>query len=643
MTSKRYHAAHNMLIVLHVLSCLISCKLAVGFTYDVSPKVSDRPTFLSAPKTWSFLLESYCCTHSKICSRHGPMTENRPYRQRCMLMSSSGEDFGEELFDASLIEDSFEFEEKQLNTRVRTENKPQSSSKEDQDLDALTVADLKAQLRQRNLKVSGRKADLVNRLSKAMCNIAAPTKKHSRESDITLTAASEEKDSSVVDGDEVYYDSSTFVEAEIIEKTSGEKTVAKKSAAAEYAEKTLGKKLIDVTEYIEEDNDDEEEEEVIEVWGSDAQIINDLDGVNPVVDNLSRTVIEYKGAHGEKMNSFVVASKEALKGFLKGGSNPSKLAPEEELKKEVSNINKNRKKERIEWQGEFFTVMEDAETPSSYSMMGASLSATHVHGIIFLSDVRGSGHEDTRALCDKIAFECQPCVVMAPDLFRDYPWVEDENKPGFNTDGKTYEEWRAIHPEGRVHLDILASAAVLRERYSVSSVNVFGTCFGGGRALEVAAGWTPANIKDFMGDDQKELPLAINPAACVAWYPTRYNAPALFDGDLVGEQAIEKENYVAIMAIFAENDDIQGATRADAEELKELLNSNLRIKDNMVKVFEGEDHGFAHVDLKNQEGDQYGNSEVAALLSTAWLDTYSRVYLPTVGQPVKSEEKWGGT
>eukprot|EP00816_Leptocylindrus_hargravesii_P007062 CAMPEP_0196823436 /NCGR_PEP_ID=MMETSP1362-20130617/87386_1 /TAXON_ID=163516 /ORGANISM="Leptocylindrus danicus, Strain CCMP1856" /LENGTH=553 /DNA_ID=CAMNT_0042203295 /DNA_START=130 /DNA_END=1791 /DNA_ORIENTATION=- len=551
-------------------------------------------------------------------------------------MSSSDDDFEEELFDASLIEDSFEFKEQQVvDARVQSGNAMDSSLKEDLDLNGMTVSELKAQLRQRNLKVSGRKADLVDRLSKAMCEITA-SKEQTMDSEIASAFANKKGGSSAYDGNEVYYDSSTFVEAEIVTKSSREETAAKKSAVEEYAEKTLGKKPIDVSEYV-EDDDDNEEEEVVEVWGSDAQIINDLDGVSPVVDNLSRTVIEYKGAHGEKINSFVVASKEALKGFLKGGSNASKLSPEEELKKEVTKINKNRKKERIEWQGEFFTVMEEAETPSSYSMIGASLSAKQVHGIIFLSDVRGSGHEDTRALCDKIAFECQPCVMMAPDLFRDYPWVEDEDNSGFNTDGKTYEEWRATHPEGRVHLDILASAAVLRERYSVSSVNVFGTCFGGGRALEVAAGWTPADIEDFIGDDQKELPLAVNPATCVAWYPTRYDAPALFDH----AEAVENKDPVAIMAIFAENDKIQGARKEDAEELKQLLNSNRRIKDNMVKVFEGEDHGFAHVGLKNQESDEYGNSEVAALLSTAWLDTYSRVYLPTIGQPVKSDEKWG--
>jgi len=79
----------------------------------------------------------------------------------------------------------------------------------------------------------------------------------------------------------------------------------------------------------------------------------------------------------------------------------------------------------------------------------------------------------------------------------------------------------------------------------------------------------------------------------------------------------------------------------------------------MVKVFPGEKHGFAHQTppepptptteqpphpddefLKEEFGGLPTNSmdgssaEVAYLLSTAWIETYSRVYLPTIGQPV---------
>ena len=35
-------------------------------------------------------------------------------------------------------------------------------------------------------------------------------------------------------------------------------------------------------------------------------------------------------------------------------------------------------------------------------------------------------------------------------------------------------------------VDIRAAAVALREQYGVRSVSIFGTCFGGGRALEAA-------------------------------------------------------------------------------------------------------------------------------------------------------------
>ncbi len=35
-----------------------------------------------------------------------------------------------------------------------------------------------------------------------------------------------------------------------------------------------------------------------------------------------------------------------------------------------------------------------------------------------------------------------------------------------------------------------------------------------------------------------------------------------------------------------------------------------------------------------------GDAEVACLLSTAWMETYSRVFLPTVGEAVKEDDSW---
>jgi len=79
----------------------------------------------------------------------------------------------------------------------------------------------------------------------------------------------------------------------------------------------------------------------------------------------------------------------------------------------------------------------------------------------------------------------------------------------------------------------------------------------------------------------------------------------------------------------------------------------------MIKVFPGQDHGFAHngisVNQKSPEdefeqfvdeefggagrvGLDGGDAEVACLLSTAWMETYSRVFLPTTGPAVSVDE-----
>lgn len=116
------------------------------------------------------------------------------------------------------------------------------------------------------------------------------------------------------------------------------------------------------------------------------------------------------------------------------------------------------------------------------------------------------------------------------------------------------------------------------------------------------------------------------------------------------------------MAIFAERDTIPGATRRDAEDLLNALAADERVKDHLVKVFPDQDHGFAHRGLGSPPmsdgferfvdeefggagqisvGD--GDAEVACLLSTAFFETYSRVFLPTVGPPISldpNEEFW---
>jgi len=91
--------------------------------------------------------------------------------------------------------------------------------------------------------------------------------------------------------------------------------------------------------------------------------------------------------------------------------------------------------------------------------------------------------------------------------------------------------------------------------------------------------------------------------------------------------------------------------------LKSLLESDERVKDLMVKVFPNQGHGFAHIGLSEEAessdferfvDDEFGGSgrvgmddgdaEVACLLSTAFMETYSRVFLPTTGPPINNDD-----
>jgi hypothetical protein len=98
------------------------------------------------------------------------------------------------------------------------------------------------------------------------------------------------------------------------------------------------------------------------------------------------------------------------------------------------------------------------------------------------------------------------------------------------------------------------------------------------------------------------------------------------------------------MVIFAGEDTHPGAQPSDAEELKKLFESSPFIKDYMVKVFPGQKYGFAHIGLASEAGPIGGHqdAEVASLLSTAWFEAYSRVFLPTVGSKVRDgNDEWG--
>eukprot|EP00557_Chaetoceros_sp_GSL56_P012234 CAMPEP_0176484416 /NCGR_PEP_ID=MMETSP0200_2-20121128/4442_1 /TAXON_ID=947934 /ORGANISM="Chaetoceros sp., Strain GSL56" /LENGTH=768 /DNA_ID=CAMNT_0017880887 /DNA_START=92 /DNA_END=2395 /DNA_ORIENTATION=- len=535
------------------------------------------------------------------------------------------------------------------------------------DLENLTVSQLRQQLRLRGLKISGKKSELVDRL--LMLNAG---KDSSSRDDGLQTVASNQSEAT----------------------TTTTTTTGSTSKAQQFAQ-AYGKEFVDVTEYLEEedrgkdtktfkvqgetqqDGDDieikEKSDSSPETWGSEAKIVDDYEGRSVIVDGLSRTIVEFKGSNKKPVNAYVVASREALKIYLTGGDRGNNATDLETATKNLQLAKEKACKVPMKLEDEQGEDIDDEEGYyknildrdygdwGKYSMTGAQLSSQEINGVLLLSDVRGPFCDDMRALADKIAFECQPVVVFAPDLFRGKPWEEEKSNPGYNAQGESYEEWRSLHPEDRVSVDIRAAAAALREQYGVSSISLFGTCYGGGRALEATARVYPYDTLDDV--NREEGPTHVDPSTTIAWYPTRYDAETLF-----GEKKNTKYNMqrvnTAIMAIFGSEDPLPGATPDDALKLKKCLESDPHVKDYMVKVFPGQKHGFAHVGLSNQQQEQNpetttdrflkeefggppmrssvddGDAEVASLLSTAWMETYSRQFLPTIGEAVKDDEVW---
>ncbi|KAL7581026.1 hypothetical protein ACA910_005832 [Epithemia clementina (nom. ined.)] len=530
----------------------------------------------------------------------------------------------------------------------------------------LTITQLKQQLRLRGLKVSGRKAELVERFLQHQSSNSA-------------------------------YSQSRFINSSTDAEYRESSSIKEDSKAGIFAQEH-GKELVDVSDFVEPedrgkstktwkssiDEDEDEDEDDLEgngnsdpeVWGAEARMVDDYEGGRIVIDCLSRSTVEFQGSNQSFVQAYVVASRDALKPYLAGGKSPSKNAtradtPAEQRLRDIQTRREQAAKRPIRFDDNGLdegdetgiyndVIHRDFSDWGVYTATGAQLSATEVQGVLLLSDVYGAFSDDTRALAEKIAFECQPVVVMVPDLFRGQPWTGPTSET--NDQGETYEEWRAKHSDLRVNIDIRAAAACLRERYGVSCVVVWGTCYGGGRALEAAAGWFPdRNIHDV---DGRVGPPPVEPMACVAWYPTRYNITELFGPHHVGtaRHSHGKDRRVAVMAVFGEKDTIPGATKSDAEALVNALAADKRVKDHMVKVFPDQDHGFAHRGLGTpQVSDGFdrfvdeefggagqismaeGDAEVACLLSTAFFETYSRVFLPTVGPPISldpDEDSW---
>jgi dienelactone hydrolase len=564
-----------------------------------------------------------------------------------------------------------------------------------EDVQQLTVSQIKQQLRLRGLPVTGRKAELIDRLvrRKDFDAFSKPMETSDLENDTSYRSLRHELEN------ELQLEETKILDPKENFDPVNVEVVSPSSKAQEFA-RSRGKDFIDVTPFVTEkeaaegvrssqrpsstyedreiDTDEDLPEESSEVWGKDARIVDDYEGRSIIVDNLNRFVMEFKASNQTSCTAWVVASRDALRPFWEGNPTLNSTTSAEMRLRDIQKKREDAMKpsprnivqesdglDQDDDEGYYNDVLyRDYSDWGEYTATGAQISAGEVQGVLLLSDVYGPFTDDNQALAEKIAFECQPVVVMAPDLFRGNPWKEIQNT-GRNKDGESYEEWRADNMDDtRVHVDIRAAAACLRERYCVASVVIWGTCFGGGRALEAASGYFPNN--NIFDVDGKVGPPPVDPMACIAWYPTRYRVQDLFGKSGQNSRTLLNEGNpnsrkVAVMAIFAGDDTLEGATPSDAALLKESLEDDDRVVDYMVKVFPNQPHGFAHIGRasvarQEQDKDEYerfvdnefggagrvtidtGEAEVACLLSTAWMETYSRVFLPTVGPLVSKDE-----
>ena len=519
------------------------------------------------------------------------------------------------------------------------------------ELESMNVSQLKQQLRLRGMKLTGRKSDLINRLLNVDHGmVEGANKPLHMEQPISNDATKE------------FVDVSSYLE-------DGDVGKDVKSSSSSSSAKIV-------------DDNDKSDSSSPEVWGTDARLStsDDYDDKRIVIDSLSRTILEFKGSNQTYVEAVVVATRDALRPYMRGGSaaynasQPITTAKATEqrlrdlqLKRELEaaspvHFDDTEGLDEGDETGIFENILRrEVSDWGKYTVTGAQLSAQEVQGVLLLSDIHGAHSADTIALAEKIAFECQPIIVMVPDLFRGNPWTSTTTDT-VNESGQTYEMWRAMHDDLRVSVDIRCAAACLRETYGVSSVVVWGTCYGGGRALEAASGWCES-IHDVDGSTIGPPP--VEPMVTVAWYPTKYNAPALFGKNHNGRCAAlvsGLQRQFAVMCIFAGNDIIPGATPDDAALLKRLLEEDDRVVDHMVKVFPEQSHGFAHLGLAQSKDfiddtngffeEEFagagrieiaeGDADVACLLSTAFMETYSRVFLPTVGPPISvDEDDWG--
>ncbi len=283
-----------------------------------------------------------------------------------------------------------------------------------------------------------------------------------------------------------------------------------------------------------------------------------------------------------------------------------------------------------EWEGEFKNTDE-----------------THV--VIVMSDSFGYKDPNTRAVADEVAFICDT-VVAVPDLFRGQPWIGNSTKDHHHAPAD-YESWRVnCANEERAIADAASCALYMQAEYQPASMGFFGMCYGGGRALELAAIaakernelllsssndktqkdtqpkciTNPANNRN----SSKSLFAKVAPDCIVVFYPTWYDP-----------KMVSMHVACPIMAMFAANDKLPGARPEDATKLQQGLEANPQVIDYLLRSFEGEDNGFSHrgvtVSNNNNPRDAATIADDTMLLATVWFDLYLQKKKKTTGIPVR--------
>lgn len=201
-------------------------------------------------------------------------------------------------------------------------------------------------------------------------------------------------------------------------------------------------------------------------------------------------------------------------------------------------------------------------------------------GVILMTDVLGHENEETRSYAQTLAEAGIPTIV--PDLFRSEPWNSERPR-------EEYEDWRAPHTNGRVAADVRVVAEEMR-KMGATSLGMLGFCFGGGRMMDELAA----------GSD------GVDPAAAVAFYPTR------FDARTAGRLA-----RCPTLGIFGDSD--EQVPVSVVEELQEGLGENNIMNECELKLFEGAGHAFAHHPQSEQDED---DSEILKYETAEWFKKF---------------------